>query len=85
VCCHFFLAGTNQIQLTLNETFLKGLSNDAIKELAKKNTGAELQNISIGPLETFAGSDIPHTVVSSVYQYFIKFMCASEVQYSSKQ
>ncbi|KAG2114623.1 uncharacterized protein F5147DRAFT_758763 [Suillus discolor] len=64
----------NQIQQTLDKTSLKGLSNEAIKELAKKNAEAELQDICIRPLEKFAGSKIPHAAISSVYQYFIKFM-----------
>ncbi|KAG1870355.1 hypothetical protein C8R48DRAFT_80883 [Suillus tomentosus] len=59
----------NQIQLTLDKTSLKGLSNEAIKELAKKNAEAELQNSCIRPLEKFAGSNIPHAAVSTNEDY----------------
>ncbi|KAG1822294.1 hypothetical protein EV424DRAFT_804401 [Suillus variegatus] len=59
----------NQIQQTLDKTSLKGLSNEAIKELARKNAEAELQNICIRPLGKFAGSNIPHAAISTNEDY----------------
>ncbi|KAG2348295.1 hypothetical protein BDR05DRAFT_995709 [Suillus weaverae] len=55
----------DRVERTLDETSLNGLSNEAIKELAKKKADAELQDICIGPLEKFAGPDIPHVKIST--------------------
>ncbi|KAG1889800.1 uncharacterized protein F5891DRAFT_128942 [Suillus fuscotomentosus] len=59
----------DHIQSTLDKTCLKELSNEAIKELAKKNAEAELQNICIRPLGKFAGFNIPHAAISSNEDY----------------
>ncbi|KAG2143581.1 hypothetical protein DEU56DRAFT_242395 [Suillus clintonianus] len=44
---------------------LVGSNDETIKELTKNKAEAELQNICIGPLEEFAGPDIPHAVIST--------------------
>ncbi|KAG1722913.1 hypothetical protein EDB19DRAFT_1954343 [Suillus lakei] len=54
----------NRVDRTLNESSLAGLSPNAVKELIKNKADAELKEICIGPLEKFAGSDIPHATVS---------------------
>ncbi|KAJ8593183.1 hypothetical protein M405DRAFT_811438, partial [Rhizopogon salebrosus TDB-379] len=41
------------------------LSDDAIKELVNKRAQTKLQEICIGPLKEFAGSDTPHVAVSN--------------------
>jgi hypothetical protein len=57
-----------RMERTLDVNSLDGLSNDAIKDLAKNKAEAELQDICIGPLKKFAGLDIPHAEISSVCQ-----------------
>ncbi|KAG2145460.1 uncharacterized protein EDB93DRAFT_1251331 [Suillus bovinus] len=63
----------------LYQNSLDELSDEAIKELAKKKADAQLQDTCIGPLKQFAGLDFPHATISSVNQSFDKFMRASEV------
>ncbi|KAG1727228.1 hypothetical protein EDB19DRAFT_2042885 [Suillus lakei] len=48
-----------------DDSSLDGLSDGAIKELAKNKAEAELQDICIGPLEKSAGRDIPHAKIST--------------------
>ncbi|KAG2064917.1 hypothetical protein BDR04DRAFT_1145644 [Suillus decipiens] len=55
----------DRMERTLDETSLNGLSDEAIKELAKNKTEAELQDICIGPLKKIAGPDIPHAKIST--------------------
>ncbi|KAG1717197.1 hypothetical protein EDB19DRAFT_1821553, partial [Suillus lakei] len=55
----------NRVDCTLDESSLAGLSPNAVKELIKNKADAELKEICIGPLEKFAGSDIPHATVST--------------------
>ncbi|KAG2052281.1 hypothetical protein BDR06DRAFT_1009775 [Suillus hirtellus] len=55
----------NRVNRTLNESSLVGLSSNAVKELIKNTADAELKEICIGPLEKFAGSDVPHATVST--------------------
>jgi hypothetical protein len=69
----------DRMERTLDGISVNGLSDKAIKELAKNKAEAGLQDICIGPLEKFAGPDIPHVKTSSEYQYFDRFMRASEV------
>ncbi|KAG1898832.1 uncharacterized protein F5891DRAFT_440057 [Suillus fuscotomentosus] len=45
------------------------LSDEAYEELTKKNVEAELQDTCIGPLERFAGANIPHATVSTDEDY----------------
>ncbi|KAG2104324.1 uncharacterized protein F5147DRAFT_762082 [Suillus discolor] len=45
-------------------TSIDGLSNKAIEELVKKKAEAELEDTCIGPLNQFAGPDIPHVTTS---------------------
>lgn len=59
----------NRVNRTLDESSLVGLSPNAIKELIKNKADAELKEICIGPLEKYAGSDVPHATVSSTYHY----------------
>jgi hypothetical protein len=51
-------------------------SDDAIKELVNKRAETKLREICIGPLEEFAGSDIPHIAVSSGYRCSDHLICA---------
>ncbi|KAG1766737.1 hypothetical protein EV702DRAFT_788274 [Suillus placidus] len=55
----------NRVNRTLDESSLVGLSPNAVKELIKNKADAELKEICIGPLEKFAGSDVPHATVST--------------------
>ncbi|KAG1718977.1 hypothetical protein EDB19DRAFT_770944 [Suillus lakei] len=55
----------DRMERTLDESSLRSLSEDDIKERTKKNAQDELQDICIAPLEKFAGSDIPHVTVST--------------------
>ncbi|KAG1802405.1 hypothetical protein EV424DRAFT_1494455 [Suillus variegatus] len=55
-----------RIQRTLGGS---SLSDEAYEELTKKNVEAELQDSCIGPLERFAGPDIPHATVSTDEDY----------------
>ncbi|KAG1767138.1 hypothetical protein EDD22DRAFT_950246 [Suillus occidentalis] len=55
----------NRVNRTLDESSLVGLSPNAIKELIKNKADAELKEICIGPLEKYAGSDVPHATVST--------------------
>jgi hypothetical protein len=68
----------DRIERNLDEASLNGLSDEAVKALAKNKAEAELQDICIGPLKKFAGLDIPHAEISSTYQYSDRFMRASE-------
>ncbi|KAG1847392.1 hypothetical protein F4604DRAFT_166432 [Suillus subluteus] len=55
----------NRVDRTLDESSLVGLSSNAVKELVKNKADAELKEICIGPLEKFAGSDVPYATVST--------------------
>ncbi|KAG1726783.1 uncharacterized protein EDB91DRAFT_1165595 [Suillus paluster] len=55
----------DRVDHTLDESLLEGLSNSAIHELITKKADTELQEVCIGPLQQFAGSDIPYTTVST--------------------
>ncbi|KAG2355913.1 hypothetical protein BDR07DRAFT_1424802, partial [Suillus spraguei] len=55
----------DRMERTIDETSLNILSNEAIKELAKTKAEAELQDICIGPLQRFAGPDIPYVKIST--------------------
>lgn len=55
----------NRVNRTLDESSLVGLSPNAVKELIKNKADAELKEICIGPLEKYAGSDVPHATVST--------------------
>jgi hypothetical protein len=44
------------------------LSDEAGKDLPKNKVKADLQDICIGPLKKFAGLDMPHAGISSMYQ-----------------
>jgi hypothetical protein len=58
-----------RIHRTLDESPLVGLSSSAVKEFIKNKADAELKEICIGPLEKFAGLDVPYAMVSSEYHY----------------
>lgn len=55
----------DRIELTLDESTLEGLSDEAIEELVKKEADAELHNICIRPLKKAGGPDIPHVAIST--------------------
>jgi GTP-binding protein EngB required for normal cell division len=55
----------DRMERTLDGISVNGLSDKAIKELAKNKAEAGLQDICIGPLEKFAGPDIPHVKTST--------------------
>lgn len=55
----------NRVNRTLDESSLVGLSPNAVKEFIKNKADAELKEICIGPLEKYAGSDVPHATVST--------------------
>jgi histone H3/H4 len=55
----------DRVERTMNKSSLKGLSKEAVKELIKKSAEDKIQEVCIAPLEKFAGSDIPHVMVSS--------------------
>ncbi|KAG2754210.1 hypothetical protein P692DRAFT_20796562 [Suillus brevipes Sb2] len=59
----------NRVNRTLDESSLVGLSPNAVKELIKNKANAELKEICIGPLEKYAGSDVPHATVSSTVEH----------------
>ncbi|KAG2746369.1 hypothetical protein P692DRAFT_20836176 [Suillus brevipes Sb2] len=59
----------DRIERNLDEASLNGLSDEAVKELAKNKAEAELQDICIGPLKKFAGLDIPHAEISTEEDY----------------
>jgi hypothetical protein len=42
-----------------------GLSSSAVKEFIKNKADVELKEICIGPLEKFAGLDVPYATVST--------------------
>ncbi|KAG1722125.1 hypothetical protein EDB19DRAFT_469910 [Suillus lakei] len=55
----------DRVERTLDKSSLKGLRKDVIKERTKKSAQDKLQDICVAPLEKFAGSDIPHVMVST--------------------
>ncbi|KAG2126482.1 hypothetical protein BD769DRAFT_1462537 [Suillus cothurnatus] len=55
----------NRVNRTLDESSLVGLSSSAVKEFIKNKADAELKEICIGPLEKFAGLDVPYATVST--------------------
>jgi len=59
----------NRVNRTLDESSLVGLSSSAVKEFIKNKADAELKEICIGPLEKFAGLDVPYATVSSEYHH----------------
>ncbi|KAG2051823.1 hypothetical protein BDR06DRAFT_1022469 [Suillus hirtellus] len=59
----------DRIERTLDETSINGLSNKAIKELAKNEAHAKLQSTCIGPLKQFAGPGIPYATTSTAIDY----------------
>ncbi|KAG2126191.1 hypothetical protein BD769DRAFT_1668628 [Suillus cothurnatus] len=59
----------DRMERTLDDTSLNRLSDEAIKERIKKNAEAELWDTCIGPLEKFAGPDIPHAMISTREDY----------------
>ncbi|KAG2081316.1 hypothetical protein BD769DRAFT_1621226 [Suillus cothurnatus] len=58
-----------RIHRTLDESPLVGLSSSAVKEFIKNKADAELKEICIGPLEKFAGLDVPYAMVSTKEEY----------------
>ncbi|KAG1733789.1 hypothetical protein EDB19DRAFT_1911354 [Suillus lakei] len=54
-----------RMERTLDESSLKSLSEDDIKERTKKSAQDKLQDVCIAPLEKSAGPDIPHVTVST--------------------
>ena len=60
----------DRVDRSLDDSSLVGWSEDAIKNLVKNKAEAEVRNVCIGPLEEFAGPDIPHATVSSEYHYY---------------
>ncbi|KAG1760615.1 hypothetical protein EDD22DRAFT_954769 [Suillus occidentalis] len=63
------LGNIARMKRTLDVNTLDGLSNDAIKNLAKNKAEAELEDICIGPLNKFAGLDIPYAEISTHKDY----------------
>jgi GTPase SAR1 family protein len=59
----------DHIERNLDVNSINGLSDEAVKELAKNKAEAELQEICIGPLKKFAGLDIPHAEISTEENY----------------
>ncbi|KAG2126495.1 hypothetical protein BD769DRAFT_1575674 [Suillus cothurnatus] len=55
----------DRVDRTLDESSVKGLSSNAIGELIKNKADAELKETCIGPLENFAGLDVPYATVST--------------------
>ncbi|KAG2030122.1 hypothetical protein BDR03DRAFT_987296 [Suillus americanus] len=55
----------DRMERTLDGTSLNKLSDAAIKDFARNKAEAELQDTCIGPLEKFAGPDIPHAKIST--------------------
>ncbi|KAG1892897.1 uncharacterized protein F5891DRAFT_1068363 [Suillus fuscotomentosus] len=55
----------DRMERTLNKSFTKDLSKEAVQELTKKSAKDKLKEVCIAPLEKFAGSDMPHVTVST--------------------
>ncbi|OJA15815.1 hypothetical protein AZE42_09163 [Rhizopogon vesiculosus] len=55
----------DHVDRTLKDIDVDGLSDDAVKDLVKQRADAELHATCAQPLMTFAGSDIPHAMVST--------------------
>ncbi|KAG1903029.1 uncharacterized protein F5891DRAFT_978078 [Suillus fuscotomentosus] len=72
----------NQMELELDETSIDGLSDEEIKELAKTEADIEIRVNCIKPLKRFAGSDIPHAIISTKADY--KETLASLIQTTEK-
>ncbi|KAG1892896.1 uncharacterized protein F5891DRAFT_1197082 [Suillus fuscotomentosus] len=59
----------DRVERNLDEASLNGLDDEAIKELAKQQADAEVQDSCIGPLKQFAGAGIPHATTSTKEDY----------------
>ncbi|KAG1887917.1 uncharacterized protein F5891DRAFT_1283179 [Suillus fuscotomentosus] len=59
----------DRVERNLDEASLDGLDDEAIKELAKQQADAEVQDSCIGPLKQFAGAGIPHATTSTKEDY----------------
>ncbi|KAG1842110.1 hypothetical protein C8R48DRAFT_738040 [Suillus tomentosus] len=55
----------DRMERTLDKSFTKDLSKEAVQELTKKSAKDKLKEVCIAPLEKFAGSDMPHVTVST--------------------
>ncbi|KAG2140671.1 hypothetical protein DEU56DRAFT_288749 [Suillus clintonianus] len=58
-----------QVNYSLDDSSLKGLSKDDVNKLIKNKADTELQDICFEPLKKFAGLDIPYAVVSTKENY----------------
>jgi len=59
----------DRMELSLDETSIDGLSDEAIRERAKDNAEVDLRDTCIAPLEQFAGPGILHATTSAERGY----------------